>query len=222
MFKNTLFRTLVAVSVILYAGNYNLFATTDDLISELQEEPIPAAGYQVGDLVSNFTLPATDGKAVALSSYLSGKGLIVVFTGNQCPFAKVYEDRIVDLDRKFSSKGYPVLAINPGDPKTSDSESLANMAERARTKAFSFAYLSDENQVVAKAFGATKTPQVYLLKNNGGKMVVQYIGAIDDSPQEASGANKRYVEEAINNLLAGQPPTTVTTRPIGCTIKFKN
>src|SRR3954467_11651418 len=76
----------------------------------------PPAGYQVGDKAKDFKLKNIDGKMVSLADYTTAKGFIIVFTCNHCPFAKAYESRIIDLDKKYASKGFPVIAINPNDP----------------------------------------------------------------------------------------------------------
>jgi glutathione peroxidase-family protein len=162
-----------------------------------------------------------DGNAVSLANYKDKKGVIVVFTCNHCPFAKAYEDRIMALDKKYSSLGMPVVAINANDASEYEEDSFDNMKKRARDKGYSFPYLHDETQAVAKAFGAMRTPHVFMLRNDGGKFTVQYIGTIDDNYQDASGVTKRYVEDAANNILAGKPVVVNQTKAIGCAISWK-
>lgn len=181
-----------------------------------------AGGYQVKSEVADFTLPAATGGQVSLSEFASGKGVIVVFTCNHCPFAKAYEDRIIALDTKFSAQGYPVLAINPTDPVAYEEDSFEKMKSRATTKGYTFPYLADATQEVSRQFGATKTPHLFVLSNRGGKFIVEYVGAIDDNPQDPSGVNRRYAEEAVSNLLSGKPVGTTTTKAIGCVIKWKD
>lgn len=183
----------------------------------------PEAGYGVGDYVADFKLPNVDGKKVSLADYESAKGFIVVFTCNTCPYAKAYESRIMALDTKFSGKGFPVVAINPNDIEKQPDDSMEAMKKVSSKKGYSFPYLRDDSQEVAKAFGATKTPHVYLLnKESSGKYKVEFIGAIDDSPNDASDVSERYVEDAINSLLAGMKPKVTEKRAIGCTIKWKS
>ena len=159
--------------------------------------------------------------SISLADYKAQKGLIVVFTSNHCPFSKVYEDRISALDRKFASQGYPVLAVMPNDPAIYENDSFESMKERARTKGFSYAYTIDETQATARAFGATRTPEVYILKQNAGQFTVEYMGTIDDNPQDEANVQRRYVDEAVSNLLAGRPVQSPITKPIGCGIKWK-
>ncbi len=132
-----------------------------------------------------------------------------------------YEDRIVALDKEFKAKGFPVVAINPNDPVQYPEDSYENMKVRAKEKGFTFPYLFDEKQEIFPVYGATKTPHVYLLRNENGKFKVAYIGAIDNSSKDASLATEKYLESALNNLLAGKSPDPAETKAIGCSIKAK-
>ncbi len=183
--------------------------------------PAPT-GYAVGDEVKNFTLNNIDGKSVSLSDYASKEGVIVVFTCNHCPYAKAYESRVMDLDKNFASKGYPVLAINPNDPVSVPEDAPENMKKRATEMGYSFPYLFDATQQVAKDFGASRTPHVFLLKNTNGKFTVEYIGAIDDNTDEPAAVKTKYVEDAIAALKKGEKPAVNFTKAIGCTIKWKS
>lgn len=180
-----------------------------------------AQGYKVGDTAIDFKLKNVNEKTLALADMPSAKGYIVIFTCNHCPYAQAYEQRIIDLDKKYSAKGYPVIAINPNDPKVQPEDSFAEMQKRARQKKYSFPYLFDSTQDIAKAYGATRTPQVYLLRKTAEGNVVEYIGAIDNNTEDGSKADQKYVEIAVDALLAGRKPETTYTRAIGCTIKWK-
>ena len=175
-------------------------------------------GYGLGDAVADFRLKNVDGRTITLADYRAQKGMIVVFTSNHCPFSKAYEDRLIALDRQYAPQGFPVLAIMPNDPAMYEDDSFENMKIRAREKGYTYPYGLDETQV-AKAFGATRTPQVYVLKQTKGQFVLEYVGTIDDSPQDSGSVRRRYVEEAVTRLLAGQPVPSPITKPIGCAIK---
>lgn len=191
--------------------------------TDLPETTAPApTGYALGDAVSDFKLKNIDGKMMSLADFKAAKGFIIVFTSNHCPFSKSYEDRVIALDRKYASQGFPVITINPNDPDAYEEDSFANMQVRAKEKGYPFPYLTDDTQVVSKAFGAMRTPQAYVLKKEGGKIIVSYIGAIDDNAQDPSGVTKRYVEDAVNNLLVGKPVVTTSTKAVGCAIKWKS
>lgn len=179
-------------------------------------------GLGVGDYASDFELTGVDGRKVSLKSYEEAKGFIIVFTCNTCPYAKMYESRILELDKKYASKGFPVIAINPNDVDQQPGDNMQEMRDRAESKGYSFPYLRDDSQEVALAYGAAKTPHVYVLnKERASKYKVEYIGAIDDSPRDASDVEEAFVEQAVDALLAGKKPTTLTKRAIGCTIKWK-
>lgn len=179
-------------------------------------------GYDIGDTVADFKLKNVTGKMISLSDYTTSKGVIVIFDCNTCPYSKAYNDRIKGLHTKYASQGFPVVAIQPNDPTISQGDSFEEMIKYAEKKKYDFPYLFDETQKVAKAFGATNTPHVYLLKNEGGKFSVAYIGAIDDNSRDASAVTKKYVEEAIESLMASKEVPTTKTKAVGCTIKWKN
>lgn len=178
-------------------------------------------GYNIGDAVSDFKLKNIDGKQVSLSDYSSAKGFIVIFTSNQCPFAVAYEDRIIALHNKFAPLGYPVIAINPNDPQVQPQDSYEMMQKRAKDKAFAYAYLLDNGQKVHPLFGATKTPEVYVLNKEKSKMILRYHGTIDNNYKDANKVSERYVENAVNALLAQKTVLAPTTVAIGCGIKYK-
>lgn len=180
------------------------------------------ASYQVGDRVTDFKLKNVDGKMISLSDYKSSKGVIVIFDCNTCPYSKMYNDRIIGLNKKYSSLGYPVIAINANSPDVSAGDSFEEMVSQAKSKNYDFPYLVDETQKVATAFGATNTPHVFVLQNDGGSFKVAYIGAIDNNARDAQAADKKYVEDAIDALLNGKSVTTSKTKAVGCTIKWKN
>ena len=176
-------------------------------------------GYQVGDKARDFKLKNVDGKMVSLSDYDDAQGYVLIFTCNTCPYSKMYEDRIIAMDKKFKAKGVPVIAINPNDVERQPGDSYEKMQQRSKAKGFTFPYVYDETQEIAKAYGATNTPHVYLLDKN---MVVQYIGAIDNNAKSAADADQMYVEDAVNAMLAGKPIENTKTKAIGCTIKWKS
>ena len=179
------------------------------------------AQYKVGDVVSDFSLKNVDNKNVSLAQYPAAKGFIVVFTCNTCPFAMKYESRVEQLNKEYSSKGYPVIAISSNDSQAKPGDSFEEMQKKAKAEGFTFPYLYDESQAVAKQFGATNTPHVYVVSKEGGKLVVKYIGAIDNNADDASKADKKYVAEAINSLLEGKAPAVTATKAIGCGIKWE-
>lgn len=179
---------------------------------------MPESGLKVGDTAPDFRLKNVDGKMVSLKDYKKAKGFIVTFTCNTCPYAVMYEDRIIELHKKMEPKGYPVIAIQPNDPSVQPGDSFSKMQQRAKEKKFPFAYLMDEGQKVYPMYGATRTPHLFLLDKT---MKVRYIGALDDNASDASAVTKRYVEDAIAALEKGKDPEVTSTKAVGCTIKAK-
>lgn len=199
------------MKIILFAYSLLFLSTPTDLVN--------GDGYKIGDVATDFSLLNVDGEMVSLADFEDAKGFILIFTCNTCPYSVAYEDRIIALDKAYKSKGYPVIAINPNDPAAIDGDDLADMKVRATEKGFSFPYLQDVGQQVYPQYGATKTPHVFVLQKEGNNNIVRYIGAIDDSSRKPNKVKKRYVEQAVDALLAGKSPSTTTTKAIGCSIK---
>jgi peroxiredoxin len=180
-----------------------------------------AQSYKIGDEVKDFSLKNVDGKMVAMKDFSKAKGILVIFTCNHCPFSVAYEQRIMNLDVKYRPLGYPVIAINPNDPAIVPDDSYENMVRIAQEKGYTFPYLFDETQEVAKAFGAAKTPHVFLLNKTKSKWILEYMGAIDNNSDDATQADKKYTEDAVDALLAGKKPAVTETKAIGCGVKWK-
>ena len=208
MTRSTFLRALLVLPIALFFGF--MPASPDFTVK-------PAVGSKAPD----FSLKNVDGKMISLASNASAKGYIVTFTCNHCPFAKMYEDRIIALDQRFAPKGYPVIAICSNDPAASPDDSFDNMVSRSKEKHYTFPYLYDESQSAAHAYGATNTPHLFVVNKESGAFVVKYIGAIDDNAQDAKAATKHYVVDAVNALLAGKSVSVTDTKAIGCTIKWK-
>lgn len=187
----------------------------------LASTTLVAQSYEIGDKVTDFSLRNIDGNQVSMADYGTAKGFVIVFTCNHCPFSKAYEDRVIALDKNYAPKGYPVLAINPNDPTAYEEDSFENMKIRASQKGYTFPYLED-SKGVGKKFGARRTPHVFIVQKTGANYILKYAGAIDDNAQDAGGVTKKYVEDAINNLLNEKPVVTQTTRAIGCAIKWRS
>ena len=189
------------------------------VLSSLSNSTTPIPGYKIGDVIEDFKLKNVDGNLVSLSDYKDAKGFIITFTCNTCPYANMYEDRIIELDKKYASKGYPVIAIMPNNTSVKPGDSFEEMRKRSNVKGYTFPYLIDEKQEVYPKFGATKTPHMYVVQKTKKGNVVEYIGAIDDNYKDASAVSKKYVEDAVNALLAGKEVQEKETRAIGCSIK---
>ena len=176
-------------------------------------------GYKIGDIATDFKLKNVNDKMVSLSDFKKAKGFIVIFTCNHCPYSVAYEDRIIELDKKYKNKGYPVIAINPNNPAKEPKDSFELMKVRAKEKGFTFPYLFDDGQKIYPQYGATRTPHVFILNKEKGNLVVSYIGAIDDNYKDATRSKVKYVEVAVDALLKGEKPAITETKAIGCSIK---
>ena len=126
-------------------------------------ENLVSTGYKPGDKATDFKLKSVDGKMYSMSDYKDAKGFIVVFTCNTCPFALKYDDRVNELAKKYKSKGYILLAINPNDPEVKSEDSFEFMKEKAKDKKFNYPYLVDEGQKIYPQYGASV--QIKLGKN---------------------------------------------------------
>jgi peroxiredoxin len=190
-------------------------------IAENVEKPKKevANGYQVGDIVKDFSLKNVDGKMVSMADFSDAKGFIITFTCNTCPYSVAYEDRIIALDKKYANKGFPVIAINPNNPEARPDDNFEAMQTRAKEKGFTFPYMLDVGQKVYPQFGASRTPHMYVIAKTDKGHQVKYIGAIDDNYKDAAATTKHYVEDAVDALLAGKEVEVKTTKAIGCSIK---
>lgn len=172
-----------------------------------------SGSYQLGNKVADFSLKGSNNQTTSLSDFTDAKTVVLVFTNNQCPYAKLYEGRLISLASTYAGQGVQFVFVNPGVGDSS--ETLEAMA----AKNYSFPYLADAGQRVSKQFGATKTPEAFVLQNSGGEFVLKYKGAIDDNPQVASGVKNNYLKNVIDAVLANKTVTTLDKRATGCLIK---
>ncbi len=179
------------------------------------------SGYKPGDAVSDFSLLNVNGKMVSLADYKKAKGFIIVFTCNHCPFAKLYQARLNAMNKEYKAKGFAVLAISSNDGDAVPEDNYEEMIKRAKEKEYNFPYLYDKTQAVAKAFGAVKTPQAFVLFKENGKWIVKYYGAIDDNGADPAKVKNKYVINTVEALLHNEPVTVTTTKSVGCGIKWR-
>jgi peroxiredoxin len=173
-----------------------------------------------GNTVNDFSLLNTDNRYVSLSDYSGAKGFIVVFTCNHCPFAKLYTQRLNDLNSKYKTLGVPLLAINPMDTLAYQEESFALMQNKAANENFNFPYLQDGEQSAGKNFGAAHTPQAFVLWKENDKWIIKYSGAIDDNGQNPEKAVS-FVSAALDELLESKPVSIPQTQSFGCKIYYR-
>lgn len=174
--------------------------------------------YVPGETVANFTLQNIYNETVSLSDFADRKGVVILFTSNTCPYALLYEERIIRLADSCHLAGLGFLALNPNDPEVKPEDGVEELTKRAEDAGYNFPYLIDDRGIFSR-FGATKTPEVFLLDGN---RVLQYRGAIDDNIHNADKVKENYLEQAIQAVLAGEQPAVKETRVVGCTIKSKS
>ncbi len=172
----------------------------------------------IGSECPEFNLKSVDSENYSLQTFSEKKALVVIFSCNHCPYVQAYEDRIISLQNKYSTKLVQVIAINSNDESQYEDDSFEAMIERAKIKEFNFPYLRDEDQTVAKAFGATHTPEVFLFDM---ERILVYHGKIDDNWLEENKVKKQYLKDAIEESLAGKEISIPETYSLGCTIKWK-
>lgn len=167
--------------------------------------------------LSDLLMENVDGQKISTKSVKGTKGTAVIFWCNTCPWVTRYEARTVALVNAYKSKGFGFIAVNPNDPVAYPEEALSFMKTKAQEKKYPFPYVADENSTLARAYGAARTPHVFLF-DTANKLV--YVGGIDDNPQKEAEA-KPYLKLAMEALLKGTHVSETKTRAFGCTIKWQ-
>ena len=168
--------------------------------------------------LKDFQLADISGKNITLANAKGDAGTLVIFSCNTCPWVIRWEDRYVTLANTYAPKGIGMIAVNSNAARFGSEDSLEEMVEHAKNNGYNFPYAQDPGSKLATAFGATKTPHIYLF-NADDKLV--YFGAIDDNPKNAKKVEVPFLANAIDALLAGNPINPQTTKALGCSIKFK-
>jgi peroxiredoxin len=176
------------------------------------------ANLSPGDKAVSFELPGVDDRRHALADYADKEAIAVVFTCNHCPYARAWEDRLIDIQADYASQGVELVAISANDAKKYPDDSFPRMKERSEEKGFNFPYLYDESQEVARTYGAERTPEIFLFDKGG---TLRYHGTVDDNYDDPAGVRNHYFIDALEAVLEGREPATIETAPVGCTIKWK-
>jgi len=167
--------------------------------------------FKVGSKVSDFTVFDLKGRPAAFSS-LRGATTVVIFIATQCPVSNAYNERMNAVYRDYSAKGVKFVFLN-----ANSTEPPAEVEEHARTHGFLFPVYKDQGNTVADRFGASVTPETFVITADG---VIQYHGYIDDS-QNPARIQKQGLRSALEAVLASRPVATAETKAFGCTIKRK-
>jgi peroxiredoxin len=176
------------------------------------------AKVKIGDKALAFSLPGVDGKTYSLAGISEGKdATAVVFMCNHCPYVLAWLDRIIAEAEDYADEGVAFVGINANDAAKYPADSFEKMQELAEERDLPFPYLHDESQAVAAAYGAERTPEIFLFDAG---MKLRYHGAPDDNYEEAE-ASVFYLRDALEAVLDGEAPAVQDTPPVGCTIKWK-
>ena len=172
----------------------------------------------LGSKAPDFKLKGVDGRDWALADFAAAKALCVVFSCNHCPYVQAYEGRMKDLQARFGPQGFELVAINSNDSAGYPEDSFENMVKRSKEQGFNFKYLHDESQQVAHAYGAQRTPHIFLFD---AARKLAYIGRIDDNYKDPAAVKAHELSDAVEDILAGRPVKLAETFAVGCTIKWK-
>jgi peroxiredoxin len=176
------------------------------------------ANVKIGDAALAFELPGVDGKTYSLEALSKGKtATAVVFMCNHCPYVLAWLDRLMAIAKDYSAQGVALAGINANDPAKYAADDMPGMIKLAEEYALPFPYLHDETQEVATAYGAERTPEIFLFD---GDLKLRYHGAPDDN-HDVTQASEPYLRNALDAVLAGKAPPVAETPPVGCTIKWK-
>ena len=176
------------------------------------------ANLKPGDKAVPFELPGVDDRRHALEDYADKESVAVVFTCNHCPYARAWENRLIEIQTDYAARGVQLVAISANDAKRYPDDSFPRMRDRSEEKGFNFPYLYDESQEVARAYGAQRTPEIFLFDKGG---TLRYHGMVDDNYDDPAAVRVHYLREALEAVLAGTEPSTAQTTPVGCTIKWR-
>lgn len=173
---------------------------------------------ELKDPAPDFSLKAVDGKSYSLKEFAGAKALVVIFSCNHCPYVKAYEGRMVAIQKDYLAKGVRFAVINSNDSAKYPDDSFEEMVKRAKEQGFNFPYMSDQTQAVARKYGATHTPHLFVFD---AARRLAYTGKIDDNWENPGAVRSHYLRDALDDILAEKPPRLPQTHAIGCTIKWK-
>jgi peroxiredoxin len=176
------------------------------------------ANLKIGDKAILFRLPGVDDKQYSLADFSGKSAVVLIFSCNHCPYVRAWEDRMVQIQADYTSRGVQLIAINANDASKYPDDSFLKMKERAKEKKFNFPYLRDETQKTAREYGAERTPEIFLFDKEG---ILRYHGTIDDNYDDPSAVKKKYLRNALDAILGAHIVSPAETNPIGCTIKWK-
>lgn len=178
-------------------------------------------GLLIGAVIPNGNIKMKDisGALTTLNEVKSSNGLLVMFSGNTCPYVIRNQSRTNEICLLALNKNIGVMLINSNEENRSSGDSYQDMQAYAREQGYKWQYVVDSHNDIANAFAANRMPECFLFDGNG-KLV--YHGAIDNSPADISNVKRVHVQEAINEMLSGKDVTVKESRSVGCTIRRRS
>jgi peroxiredoxin len=173
---------------------------------------------QIGDKAPDFTVQATDGRTYCLSDFVEAEVLVVFFTCNHCPFVTGSDEVTRATVDRFRDRGVAFIGINSNSEHTHPTDDFDHMVQRMQTHAFPWVYARDKSQEAAKAYGALRTPHFYVFDRD---RTLVYTGRGVDNPRDTARMSVNDLDQALHELLAGQPVSVPVTNPIGCNVKWE-
>ncbi len=204
--------TLVATSLILSAA----LAMPSTMFAQSSHISSLSIGSDIPNSVKNVAMQSTNGQLVTLSKSVTSEGLLVMFSCNTCPYVMKSQPRTTEMIKYAKKKGIGMLILNSNETQRHDVDGIDAMKKYAMEQNYTVPYLVDRNSLVADAFGASHTPEVFLFDKNG-KLI--YKGAMEDNPSNPENSKKMYLKDAIDAMMLGKAPDPNSTRSIGCGIK---
>lgn len=201
---------MVTLRTILILLIVTLFASTVTA-QTFTELPIgskmPMADVKMADV---------SGKEVSLNDVKKENGLLVIFSCNTCPYVKAWESRYLKVASIAFKNNIGVIALNPNEAMRNDKESLEEMKKISESMKYTFPYVVDKNHALADAYGATRTPHIYLFDKNDDLV---FVGAIDDNSAKESEVKHTWLTDALKEVGAGKTVTVKQSKALGCSIK---
>ena len=200
-------RFSISSSIFSITAFILLFFCSDAFAYQQKEIPIGSKAPMLDHKMQDVS-----GRSLSLSEVAQGNGLLVIFSCNTCPQVMRWQDRYLDVSQIARSNNVGMIALNPNEDYRNRGDGMDNMIKHARKANYDFPYVLDKDHLVADAFGASRTPQVYLFN---GDMELVYVGALDDNADNASSVKDYYIKNAIDQMISGQKLSRPNTKSIG-------
>ena len=180
----------------------------------------PLSGYLIGDEIKNFTLiNVTNEMPISLNDYNDKKVVVIIFVNNSCPYSKLYEQRIINLAKRYNTSGVAFILVNSSVSKSDKQETVEAMRKKVQNDESLYPYLADTAQSLAVSFGVTRLPDAFVLKKMENSFRLVYKGSIDDNPQSSTDVTLSFLSDAISAMITNKSIKISETRPVGCLLK---